>query len=80
MVHAVNETIGHNVTVEFVDDDEYVLRNFQNDEGGKSEPSSEAGQVYLQDSRKAKLQLSRLQCLNSWGERLKMACRWLKSF
>ena len=39
MVHAVNETIRRKVTVEFVEDDEFVRRNFQNDEGGKSEVS-----------------------------------------
>ena len=36
MVHAVNETTRRNVIVESVEDDEYMRRNFQNDEGGKS--------------------------------------------
>jgi hypothetical protein len=39
MVHAVNETTGRNVIVVFVEDDEYMRRNFQNDEGDKSEAS-----------------------------------------
>ena len=38
MMHAANKTTRRNVTVEFVEDDEFVRRNFQ-DEGGKSEVS-----------------------------------------
>lgn len=68
MMHAANKTTRRNVTVEFVEDDEFVRRNFQ-DEGGKSETFRRWTSLF------SGLAQGEAATPNCWDERPKTVCK-----